>query len=295
MNDSKKNLKSLSLDQRRSLIGEGDSDLSLRRQCQLLDLNRSSLYYRSVSVSAEEQVLMNRLDGIFTEYPFYGSRRLRVTLREEGFEVGRDHVRTLMKKMGLEAIYPKRSLSQRDESHKIYPYLLSEMQIIRPLQVWSADITYIRLVKGFMYLVVIIDWFSRYVLSWRLSNSLEADFCVEALQEALSLGRPDIFNTDQGCQFTSHDFTKILLDREVQISMDGRGRALDNVFVERLWRSVKYEDIYLKEYRTVPELKQGLGSYFTFYNHRRPHQSLEYRTPWDVHCRGGHVLLCVNG
>lgn len=295
MNGSKKNLKSLSLDQRRSLIREGDSDLSLRRQCHLVDLNRSSLYYRPVSVSAEEQVLMNRLDEIFTESPFYGSRRLRVTLREEGFEVGRDHVRTLMNKMGLEAIYPKRSLSQRDESHKIYPYLLSEMQITRPLQVWSADITYIRLVKGFMYLVAIIDWFSRYVLSWRLSNSLEADFCIEALQEALSFGRPDIFNTDQGGQFTSRDFTKILLDREVQISMDGCGRALDNVFVERLWRSVKYEDIYLKEYRAVPELKQGLGSYFQFYNHRRPHQSLEYRTPWDVHCGGKHVLLCVNG
>lgn len=277
------------------MVSDEDSDLSIRQQCHLLDLNRSSLYYRPVSVSTEEQVLMNRLDEIFTESPFYGSRRLGVTLRGEGFEVGRDHVRTLMRKMGLEAIYPKRNLSRRDESHKIYPYLLSEMQITKPLQVWSADITYIRLVKGFMYLVAIIDWFSRYVLSWRLSNSLEADFCIEALQEALSFGRPDIFNTDQGCQFTSHDFTKILLDGEVQISMDGRGRALDNVFVERLWRSVKYEDIYLKEYRTVPELKQGLGSYFQFYNHRRPHQSLEYRTPSVAHFGGDNVLLCVNG
>jgi len=295
MNGSKKNLKSLSLDQRRSLINEGDPDWSIRRQCQLLDLNRSSLYYRPALVSVEEQRLMNRLDEIFTAYPFYGSRRLMITLQGEGVKIGRDHVRTLMKKMGLEAIYPKRNLSRRDESHKIYPYLLSETEVIRPLQVWSADITYIRLVKGFMYLVAIIDWFSRYVLAWRLSNSLEVEFCVEALEEALRFGRPDIFNTDQGRQFTSHDFTKILLDREVQISMDGRGRALDNVFVERLWRSVKYEDIYLKEYRMVPELKEGLGSYFEFYNHRRPHQSLGYRTPSEVHFGGRHVLLCVNG
>ena len=202
------------------MVDAKDRSLSRRYQCRLLALNRSGLYYKPVLVSVEEQNLMNRLDEIFTMYPFYGSRRLMVSLQSGGFDVGRDYVRTLMKKMGLEAIYPKKNRSRRNESHKVYPYLLSDVEIVSPIQVWSADITYIRLMKGFMYLVAIIDWFSRYVLSWRLSNTLETDFCVEALQEALGFGIPDIFNTDQGCQFTSRDFTKILTERGIQISMD---------------------------------------------------------------------------
>lgn len=277
------------------MMNPKDKHLSLRDQCRLLDLNRSSLYYKPVLVSVEEQNLMNRLDEIFTMYPFYGSRRLMVSLQSKGFDVGRDHVRTLMGKMGLEAIYPKMNLSKRNQEHKVYPYLLSDVEILAPFQVWSADITYIRMMKGFMYLVAIIDWFSRYVLSWRLSNTLETDFCVEALREALGFGTPDIFNTDQGCQFTSADFTKILTKRDIRISMDGRGRALDNVFVERLWRSVKYEDIYLKEYGDVPDLRTGLKSYFKFYNNERPHQSLDYQTPSAIHFGGRDELLCVNG
>lgn len=277
------------------MVNPKDKNLSLRDQCRLLDLNRSSLYYKPVLVSFEEQNLMDRLDEIFTMYPFYGSRRLMVSLQSEGFDVGRDHVRTLMRKMGLEAIYPKMNLSKRNQEHKVYPYLLSDVEILVPFQVWSADITYIRMMKGFMYLVAIIDWFSRYVLSWRLSNTLETDFCVEALREALGFGTPDIFNTDQGCQFTSQDFTKILAERDIRISMDGRGRALDNVFVERLWRSVKYEDIYLKEYGDVPDLRTGLKSYFKFYNNERPHQSLGYQTPSEIHFGGEHEFMCVNG
>lgn len=271
-----------------------DKTFSVRGQCRLLGLNRSSLYYRPIPVSAEEQLLMNRLDEIFTRYPFYGSRRLRVSLQLEGFPVGRDHVRTLMRTMGLTAIYPKRDLSRPHPEHRIYPYLLKDIAITAPNQVWSADITYIRLVTGFMYLVAIIDWFSRYVLSWKLSNTLEADFCVEALEEALTQGTPGIFNTDQGAQFTGLDFTNVLLNRGIHISMDSRGRALDNVFVERLWRSVKYEEIYLNEYRMVPELKEGLGRYFGFYNHRRPHQSLGYQTPSVVHYGENNVLWCAN-
>lgn len=267
--------------------------MSIRMQSQLLGLNRSSLYYRPLPVSIEEQKLMNRLDEIFTMYPFLGSRRLMAQLQLEDFDVGRDHVRTLMRIMGLAAIYPKRSLSRRDASHKVYPYLLSGFEITSPMQVWSTDITYIRLVHGFMYLVAVIDWFSRYVLSWKLSNSLEADFCMEALEEALELGSPDIFNTDQGCQFTSVNFTKILLDRKIKISMDGRGRALDNVFVERLWRSVKYEDIYLKDYQDAPDLKQGLSGYFEYYNTSRLHQSLNYQTPYQVHYGGEARKKCA--
>lgn len=295
MNGSKKNLSSFSLEEKRSLVVPRHDGFSIRRQCEFLDLNRSSFYYQPVPVSAEELKLMNRLDEIFTMYPFFGSRKLTVQLQSEGFEVGRDHVRTLMRKMGLMAIYPKRDLSRPHPEHRIYPYLLKGLEITAPNQVWSADITYIRLSCGFMYLMAIIDWFSRYVLAWQLSNTLEADFCVEALEEALGLWHPDIFNTDQGAQFTSEAFTAPLLARGIRISMDSRGRALDNVFVERLWRSVKYEEIYLKEYRTVLELREGLRSYFAFYNHRRPHQSLGYRTPSVIHFGGESALRCVNG
>jgi putative transposase len=228
---------------------------------------------------------MNRIDKIFTEYPFLGSRKIKEELIREGWSVGRDMVSSLMREMGLIPVYPKPKLSRKDSQHKIYPYLLRGVVISRPNQVWSTDITYIRASRGFFYLVAIIDWFSRYVLSWRLSNSLEVGFCIEALEEALDSGLPDIFNTDQGSQFTSNDFTAILLERNIEISMDGRGRALDNIFVERLWRSVKYEEVYLKDYQSGRETKEGLSRYFTYYNRKRLHQSLSYKTPYEVHFR----------
>jgi putative transposase len=236
-------------------------------------------------VKVSEQTLreMNRIDEIYTRLPFYGSRRIAVTLKIEGWSIGRERVQTLMRKMGITAIYPKPKLSKRDSQHTIYPYLLSNIDIMRPNQVWASDITYIRLRQGFLYLVAIIDLFSRYVLSWRLSNTLDSDFCVEALEEALEKGHPEIFNTDQGSQFTSNDFTAILKGEEIKISMDGKGRAFDNIFVERLWRTVKYEEVYIKDYQAVIEAKEGLGSYFPFYNSERPHQSLGYKTPHVVH------------
>lgn len=226
---------------------------------------------------------MRLLDEIYTRRPFYGVRRMVVELEKAGFWVNPKRVRRLLRLMGLEAIYPKPKLSLGGPGHKIYPYLLSGLQIHRPNQVWSTDITYIRLRQGFVYLVAVIDWFSRYVLSWEISVTMETAFCTAALDWALRHGKPDIFNTDQGSQFTSQDFTKMLLDREIRISMDGRGRVFDNIFVERLWRTVKYEDIYLKEYENVPSLIRGLGIYFDFYNQERPHQSLEYRTPASIH------------
>jgi putative transposase len=206
-----------------------------------------------------------------------------VELRKSGYIVNRKRVQRLMRKMGISAIYPKRSLSQRNKAHKIYPYLLKDVKIDTPNFVWSTDITYIQLREGFLYLVAIIDWYSRYVLSWRLSNTLDVSFCLEALEEALSKGTPAIFNSDQGSQFTSKDFTQILLDKGIKISMDGRGRVFDNIFIERLWRSVKYENVYLKGYETCEETIDGLGSYFPFYNNQRPHQALGYKVPHEVH------------
>lgn len=226
---------------------------------------------------------MHRIDEIFTETPFYGSRRLLEALRREGWPVGREKVQSFMRRMGLQAIYPKPNLSKKHPEHKTYPYLLARIEIARPNQVWGTDITYIRLKKGFLYLVAIIDWFSRYVLSWRLSNSLDVYFCLEALEEALEQGCPDIFNSDQGSQFTSNDFTRILLSKGIKISMDGRGRAFDNIFTERLWRSVKYEEVYIKDYRDYRDARDGLGNYFLFYNNRRHHQSLGYKTPSEIH------------
>lgn len=270
--------------------------ISVRRQCELLDLSRSALYYRPVPVSAKELRLMNRIDEIYTKWPFMGSRKIQALLNQECLDVGRDHVRTLMGKMGLYAIYPKRNLSRQHPEHRIYPYLLKDAVITAANHVWSADITYVRLAQGFVYLTAIIDWYSRHVLAWGLSNTLEADFCVTALKEAIaSYGAPSIFNTDQGAQFTSVDFTEELLKSGVQISMDGKGRALDNVFVERLWRSVKYEDIYLHDYRTIPEVKNGLKNYFEFYNTKRPHQSLGYQTPELIYWEGrkGEFALCA--
>ena len=253
--------------------------LSLRRQCELLGINRASLYYQAVGERAENLRLMRRIDEQYTRCPFYGSRRLTAWLQGQGFEVNRKRVARLMRVMGLEAVYPKPRLSQPGEGHKIYPYRLQQVEIERVNQVWSTDITYIRLAQGFVYLVAVMDWFSRYVLSWALSLTLEVDFCLEALRGALRRGRPEIFNSDQGSQFTSERFTGELEARGIAISMDGRGRCLDNIFIERLWRSLKYEEVYLRDYRAVSEAREGIGRYLQFYNHQRLHQSLGYRTP----------------
>jgi putative transposase len=258
----------------------------VRRQCELLGLNRSTLYYQPAQESAEDLRLMRRLDEKYTRHPFYGSRKMTVWLREQGESVNRKRVQRLMRVMGLEAIYPKPRLSVPGQGHRIYPYLLRDVAITRPDQVWSTDITYVPMRTGFMYLAAIIDWFSRYVLAWRLSNSLDGSFCLEMLDEALSGGRPEVFNTDQGVQFTAAAWTGRLEQAGVAVSMDGKGRCLDNVFVERLWRSVKYEDIYPGCYETVPQLESGLRRYFPFYNEERQHQSLEYQTPARVYWHG---------
>ncbi len=264
-------------------IDKQDKEVSVRKQCQLLGINRTSLYYKPVEINARDQTLMNLLDEEYTRHPFYGVRRMVEFLRRTGYEVGRDHVRTLLRKLGITAIYPRRNTSKANPEHKIYPYLLGDLEIIRANQVWSADITYLRLEKGFVYLVGIIDWYSRYVLSWRISNTLDADFCIEALKEALSYGKPEIFNTDQGCQFTSQAFIDELIKKEISISMDAKGRVFDNIFVERLWRTVKYENVYLNGYQSIPEVKEGLTKYFNFYNTERFHQALDNKTPWEIY------------
>ena len=261
-------------------------DLSIRRQCELLGLNRSTLYYQEVIESEENAKLMRLIDEQYLRRPYYGSRRMTKWLVSQEYEVNRKRVQRLMRQMGLEAIYPKPRTTLANKEHKTYPYLLRDVQIGRPNQVWATDITYVPMARGFMYLVAIMDWYSRYVLSWRLSNSLESSFCIEALEEALSWQCPEIFNSDQGVQFTSVAFTGRLEARGVSISMDGRGRVFDNIFIERLWRTVKYEEIYLKDYDTVFQLRKGLVRYLDFYCHDRFHQSLEYRTPWDVYAEG---------
>ena len=249
---------------------------------------RSSYYYRQQEETAENLLLMRLLDEQYTRTPFYGIRRMTAWLQSRGEEVNHKRVARLLRQMGLETIYPKPRLSRRDAEHKIYPYLLRGVKIKRPNQVWSTDITYVRLRAGYVYLVAIIDWFSRYVLSWELSVTMESEFCVSALDRALRAGRPEIFNSDQGSQFTSVDFTRPLKALGIRISMDGKGRALDNVFVERLWRTVKYEEVYLKDYVNVPAAIESLAIYFQFYNCQRLHQSLGYRTPASVYCaRGG--------
>jgi putative transposase len=258
----------------------------VRRQCQLLGLSRSSLYYAAAAETAENLRLMLLIDQEYTAHPFFGSRRLTVWLNGQGEAVNRKRVQRLLRLMGLQAIYPKPRLSVAGRGHRIYPYLLRGVGIERPDQVWSADITYVPLACGFMYLAAVIDWYSRYVLAWRLSNTLEGSFCLEMLEEALGRGRPEVFNTDQGVQFTAAAFTGRLETAGVAVSMDGKGRCLDNVFVERLWRTVKYEDVYLRGYEGVPALQQGLGRYFPFYNEERMHQSLEYRTPARVYQEG---------
>jgi putative transposase len=253
------------------------------QQCELLGLSRSSYYYEPATETAENLELMALLDQEYTAHPFLGSRRLTTWLREEGHDVNRKRVQRLMRLMGLEAVYPKPRLSARGVGHKVYPYLLRGVVIERPDQVWSTDITYIPLPAGFMYLTAVMDWYSRYVLSWRLSNTLEVDFCLEALEEALSQGRPEVFNTDQGVQFTSGCYTQRLEAAGTKVSMDGKGRCLDNVFVERLWRTVKYEEIYLWRHETVPALVTGLTRYFGYYNEARRHQALDNQTPTEVY------------
>jgi putative transposase len=255
----------------------------MRRQCELLGLNRSSLYYEPAGETSEDLRLMRLIDERYTACPFYGSRRMTVWLAEQGEEVNRKRVQRLMRVMGLEAIYPKPRLSMAGKGHRIYPYLLRGVKVVRPGQVWSTDITYVPTASGFMYLAAVIDWFSRYVVTWRLSNTLDGGFCLEMLEDALREGKPEVFNTDQGVQFTAAAFTGRLEAAGVVVSMDGRGRALDNVFVERLWRTVKYEDIYIQGYDSVPGLHRGLARYFGFYNDERPHQSLGYRTPAAVY------------
>jgi len=258
--------------------------LSVNRQCMLLGIARSSFYYQSRPTSAEEFDLLNRLDRIFTEHPVYGSRRLQVMLEREGISVGRRRIRRLMRKLGLCAITPKRNTSKPHPEHKIYPYLLRDQTIDQPNQVWSTDITYIPMRRGFLYLVAIIDWSTRRVLSWRLSNTLTAGFCVEALKDALGrFGKPKIFNSDQGSQFTSEEFTRVLLDQGIAISMDGRGRCHDNIFVERLWWTVKHEWVYLRPAANGLEQKRSLAEFFDWYNRRRPHQALGWQTPDEAY------------
>jgi len=272
-----------SVDAQRGLIEVGHPQLSICRQCELLGLARSSFYYEPATETEENLHLMRLIDAQYTAQPVYGSRRMAVWLQGQGHAVNRKRVQRLMRRMGLEALYPKPKLSAPGQGHKIFPYLLRDVKIERPDQVWSADITYIPMARGFMYLAATIDWYSRYVIAWRLSNTLDGAFCLDMLDEALARGRPEVFNTDQGVQFTAAAWTGRLEAAGVQVSMDGKGRCLDNVFVERLWRTVKYEDIYLRHYERVPELSAGLGRYFPFYNGERPHQALGYRTPAAVY------------
>jgi len=257
--------------------------LSIVRQCTLLDISRSGLYYQPKGISEEDLTLMKLIDRQYLATPFYGARKIAACLKHQGYRVNRKRVRRLMQLMGLKAIYRRPRISKPVPGHKIYPYLLSSLKITRPNQVWAADITYIPMARGFLYLVAIIDWYSRYVLSWRLSNTLDASFCVDALEEALKKGKPEIFNTDQGAQFTSEAFTGLLQQHGVRISMDGKGSYNDNLFIERLWRTVKYEEVYLKAYQDGRDARVGLGDYFRFYNTERPHQTHGYRTPAEVY------------
>jgi putative transposase len=248
----------------------------------LLDISRSGLYYQPVGISQEDLTLMEMIDRQYLVTPFYGARKIAAWLKSQGHRVNRKRVRRLMRVMGIKAIYRRPKTSKPAPGHKIYPYLLRGMKITRPNQVWAADITYIPMARGFLYLMAIIDWYSRYVLSWQLSNTLDAGFCVEALHEALKKGRPEIFNTDQGAQFTGEAFTGLLEQHGIKISMDGKGSYNDNLFIERLWRTVKYEEVYLKAYQDGKDARIGLGNYFRFYNTERPHQALDYRTPAEV-------------
>jgi len=258
--------------------------LPMVRQCRLLALSRSTAYYQPTSVSSADLALMRRIDKLHLASPFAGARMLRDLLRRDGHRIGRKRVRTVMARLGIEALYRKPNTSQRHPAHRVYPYLLRHLAITRSNHVWAADITYLPMHRGFVYLCAVMDWASRRVLAWRLSNTLTTDFCIEAVQEALtSYGTPDLFNTDQGCQFTSQEFTGLLKDHGIQISMDGTGCWRDNVFVERLWRSVKYEEVYLRAYDSISAARQGVGRYLTFYNQMRPHRALDGHTPDGVY------------
>jgi putative transposase len=272
------------------LVQPDHAALSMRRQCELLSLARSMLYYVPAEVSAEDRALMKEIDRLFTKWPFFGSRKILLELRAAGHAVNRKRVQRLMQVMGLQALVPGPHTSTPHPDHPIYPYLLGNVDVVRPNQAWAADITYIPLEHGWGYLVAIIDWHSRAILSWRLSNTMTVEFCVEALEEALRHhGPPALFNTDQGAQFTSPDFTGVLKREGITISMDGKGRATDNVFIERVWRSLKYEDVYLHDYATLAEAHAGIARWIRFYNVRRPHQSLDNRTPMEVY-RGEHLV-----
>ncbi len=269
----------MSKEERRKMVDREHPILSIVGQCALLGVNRSSLYYRPKEASAEELSLMKEMEEVYLATPFYGSRRMKAELNGQGILVSRKRIQRLMGLMGLHALYRRPRTSGGAKGDKIYPYLLRDVRVTRPNQVWVLDITHVPMARGFLYLVAVMDYYSRYVLAWRLSNTLEADFCVEALMDALGQGRPQIFNTDRGSQFTSQEFTQLLRQRGVKISMDGKGRYQDNILAERLWRTVKYEEVHLKAYDNAAIARRELGAYFRFYNNQRPHQTLGYRTP----------------
>lgn len=268
------------------IIEPGHTTIPITRQCELLELPRSTFYYEPATESPENLLLMRLIDEYYTLHPFYGSRRIVAYLETMGHSVNRKRVSRLMDIMGIEALYPKRNLSKASQQHEKFPYLLKHVPIVRPNQVFSSDITYIRTANGFVYLVAVMDWFSRYVLAWRLSNTMDSYFCTDALQAALDINCPEIFNTDQGSQFTSQAYISILRQHPLAISMDGKGRAFDNIFIERLWRSVKWEEVYLKEYISLQDAHAGLKAYFDFYNNERLHQSLNYKTPAGIYIGG---------
>jgi len=270
----------------RELVDVHNREISVMRQCELLGISRSTYYYRPRPISELNLELMRLIDEQYTKTPFYGVPRMTAWLRRQGYEINHKRVERLMKLMGLEAVYPKRRLTVASKEHKIYPYLLRGVEIKEPDQVWSADITYIRMLRGFLYLVAVMDWYSRYVLAWEVSISMEKEFCLEALDKALKISCPETFNTDQGSQFTSREFTGRLENDGIAISMDGRGRVFDNIFIERLWRTVKYEEVYLHDYGNVGEAKEGLSRYFEFYNNERIHSSLGDLTPQEVYFKG---------
>lgn len=280
---AKKKVPHATVKEKREFIEAGLTEIPVSRQCELLGMSRAGYYYKPQGESLLNLNLMNLIDEQYTKTPYYGVEKITAWLKREGYKVNPKRIRRLMRKMGLEAIYPKRNLSISSAEHKKYPYLLRDLAIERSNQVWCADITYIRMAQGFLYLVAIMDWYSRYVLSWRVSNTVDAGFCLEALETALAKSQPEIFNTDQGVQFTSGDFTGRLETAGIRISMDGRGGVFDNIFVERLWRSVKYEEVYVHSYESAREAINGLTRYFQLYDSERLHESLGYRTPHEVY------------
>jgi len=283
----------LSSREKLSLIERSNPEINLTRQAELLGVSRSGIYYQPI-IDPKEIQIKNAIDKIYTDCPFYGSRKIKQQLKlKYKIEISRGYVQNLMREMGLQAIYPikRLNLSQSNKQHKKYPYLLKNMEIVRVNQVWSTDITYVRLKNGFAYLTVIFDWYSRYAISWKLSPTLENDFCVQALKEALEKARPEIHNSDQGAQYTAENYIAVLEENKIQISMDGRGRCMDNIFTERLWRTVKYENIYLHDYQDIEEARMGLTEYFQFYNHRRIHQSLNYQTPAQIYLPNNQLIF----